>query len=117
MERLRSASLLLFPVLLSSAALLCAQSDQARPEAPPATAASPIPQPAPVAPPISANAPHMSRQTRLEIIRDFETQIFYSRTTFPMGTKGIKLKDGMTTPSGMDLQSALALWGPAIKPG
>jgi hypothetical protein len=59
----------------------------------------------------------MSRQTRLEIIRDFETQIFYSRTTFPMGTKGIKLKDGITTPSGIDLQSALALWGPAIKPG
>lgn len=59
----------------------------------------------------------MSSQTRLQIIRDFETQIFYSRTTFPMGTKGIKLKDGVTTPSGTDLQASLALWGPAVKPG
>lgn len=59
----------------------------------------------------------MTRQTRFEIIRDFETQLFYARTTFPMGTKGIKLKDGVTSPNGTDLQSALALWGPAVKPG
>jgi len=71
----------------------------------------------PTAPPIPANAPRMSRQTRLEIIRDFETQIVYSRTAFPMGTKGISLKDGVTTPSGGELQQALALWGPAVRPG
>ncbi len=59
----------------------------------------------------------MSRQTRLEIIRDFETQILYARTTFPMGTKGLKLKNGTTSPSGAELQQAIALWGPAIKPG
>lgn len=59
----------------------------------------------------------MSRQTRLEIIRDFETQIVYSRTSFPMGTKGLQLRDGVTTPNGQNLQQLLALWGPAIKPG
>jgi hypothetical protein len=59
----------------------------------------------------------MSKQTRLEIIRDFETQIVYSRTAFPMGTKGLKLKDGVITPNGPELQQALALWGPAVKPG
>ena len=59
----------------------------------------------------------MCKQTRFEIIRDFETQLFYSRTTFPMGTKGLRLKDGVTSPNGSDLQSALALWGPAIRPG
>jgi len=59
----------------------------------------------------------MSKQTRYEIIRDFETQIVYARAFFPMGTKGIILKDGVTTPSGPDLQQALALWGPAVKPG
>jgi hypothetical protein len=59
----------------------------------------------------------MSRQTRLEIIRDFETQILYARATFPMGTKGLKLKNGMTSPNGPELQQAIALWGPAIKPG
>jgi hypothetical protein len=59
----------------------------------------------------------MTRQTRLEIIRDFETQLVYARTSFPMGSKGISLKDGVTTPSGPELQQLLALWGPAIKPG
>ena len=59
----------------------------------------------------------MSKQTRLEIIRDFETQIVYSRAAFPMGAKGLILKDGVTTPNGQELQQALALWGPAVKPG
>lgn len=59
----------------------------------------------------------MSKQTRYEIIRDFETQIVYSRTAFPMGNKGLKLKDGAISPRGQDLQQLLALWGPSIKPG
>lgn len=67
--------------------------------------------------PIPANAPRMSRQTRLEIIRDFETQLVYARMVFPMGTKGLQLRNGATTPNGEELQQALALWGPAIRPG
>jgi hypothetical protein len=59
----------------------------------------------------------MSRQTRYEIIRDFETQIVYTRTAFPMGSKGLMLKDGVTTPNGQELNQLLALWGPALKPG
>ncbi len=59
----------------------------------------------------------MSKQTRYEIIRDFETQIVYSRTAFPMSAKGLILKDGVTLPNGKELQQQLALWGPAIKPG
>jgi hypothetical protein len=75
-------------------------------------------QPAPkTGPPIPSDAPRMTRQTRYQIIRDFETQIFYARTVFPMGTKGLQLKDGVTTPNGPDLQQQLALWGPAVKPG
>ena len=69
------------------------------------------------APKISPNAPRMSKQTRLEIIRDFETQLVYSRTPFPMGQKGLILKDGTLSPNGRDLQQLLALWGPSIKPG
>ena len=82
-----------------------------------------VPQPASqtttaiVTPPIPSNAPPMSKQTRYEIIRDFETQIVYARTLFPMGTKGLKLADGAITPSGQDLQQLLALWGPSIRPG
>ena len=78
-----------------------------------ATAQSTIPE----APPIPANAAHMSRETRLQIIRDFETQLVYSRTLFPMGTKGLLLKDGLITPNGKDLEQSLVIYGPAIKPG
>jgi hypothetical protein len=59
----------------------------------------------------------MSKQTRYELIHDFQTQIVYSRTAFPMGAKGLALKDGLTSPNGIELHQALALWGPAIKPG
>ena len=73
--------------------------------------------PAPVAEPIPANAERMSRQTRFEIIRDFETQLVYSRAIFPMNTKGLRLRGDEITPNGEELRQALALWGPAIKPG
>jgi outer membrane protein assembly factor BamE (lipoprotein component of BamABCDE complex) len=76
-------------------------------------------QPAPPqAPPIPSNAPRMSRETHYQIIRDFETQLVYSRTQFPMGTKGLQLKeDGTITPNGKDLQQLLVIYGPSIKPG
>jgi hypothetical protein len=73
--------------------------------------------PPPVADPIPANAERISRQTRLEIIRDFETQLVYSRTTFPMNAKGLRLRGDVITPNGEELRQVLALWGPAIKPG
>ena len=87
--------------------------------------ASPPPPPAangdPAAPPPAANipahAPHMSKQTRYQIIRDFETQVVYSRATFPMGSRGLILKNGVSSPNGQDLQQMLALWGPSIRPG
>jgi hypothetical protein len=59
----------------------------------------------------------MSRETHYALIREFETQLVYARTTFPMNTKGLRLKEGVVTPNGEDLHQALALWGPAIKPG
>jgi hypothetical protein len=112
---LRGTSLLLGSLLLSGTGLLFAQgADQAATQPPPSSQA---PQALAPAPPIDPHAPHMSRQTRLEIIRDFETQIVYSKTSFPMGTKGLSLRDGALTPGGQDLQQLLALWGPAVRPG
>jgi hypothetical protein len=72
---------------------------------------------APAADPIPPDAQRISRQSRFEIIRDFETQLVYARTAFPMGRKGLVLKDGVIAPNGEELRQALALWGPAIKPG
>jgi hypothetical protein len=59
----------------------------------------------------------MSKQTRYEIIRDFEAQLVYARTAFPMGTKGLQVKQGAITSNGEELKEALNLWGPAIKAG
>ncbi len=66
---------------------------------------------------IAPDAPKMTRQTRLEIIRDFETQLVYARTAFPMGAKGLNLRNGVITPNGQDLQQILAINGPSIRPG
>jgi len=118
MERLCGASFLLPFLLLGPA--LCGQTSQPAPVQQPASVAasdSQLPQQQPSAPPIPASAPRMSKQTRYEIIRDFETQLVYARTAFPMGTKGVTLKDGVTSPNGQELQQLLALWGPALKPG
>jgi hypothetical protein len=71
------------------------------------------PAPAPIPP----DSPRISKQTRFEIIRDFEAQLVYARTAFPMGTKGLQLKQGVITPNGDLLQQMLNLWGPAVKPG
>ena len=81
------------------------------------TQASESPTPPPPSAQVPANSPPMSRETRLEIIRDFEAQLVYARTLFPMGSKGLVLKDGVITPNGQNLQQLLALWGPSIKPG
>ncbi len=67
--------------------------------------------------PIPPNAGPISKQTRFEIIRDFETQLVYARTPFPMGKKGLQLKEGVITPHGDEMRQALALYGPAVKPG
>ena len=112
---LRGASLLCVSVLLNSSILVRAQN--ANEPHSPTQPASTTAQPSTPGPPVATNAPHMSRQTRLDIIRDFETQIVYARTAFPMGTKGLVLRNGATTPDGPDLQALLSLWGPAVRPG
>jgi hypothetical protein len=61
--------------------------------------------------------PHISKETRIELIRVFQADLVYIRTLFPMGTKGLTLKDGALSPTGVDLQQMIAMWGPAVKPG
>lgn len=117
----RASRIVFFCFGITSAGALCAQAPVNSGSQPQPTAvnsaAENSPNGAQKASPIAKNAPHMSKDTRFQIIRDFETQLVYARAMFPMGTKGLKLQDGVTTPSGPELQQALALWGPAIKPG
>ncbi|HVI07281.1 MAG TPA: hypothetical protein VND65_03195 [Candidatus Binatia bacterium] len=105
----------LLPVFVVVSCFAFAQVSASSPQASPPTTEDP--SNVPTAPPLATNAPRMERQTRLQIIRDFETQLVYSRTPFPMGTKGLQLKQGVITPNGEDLKQALALFGPALKPG
>ncbi|HTR66784.1 MAG TPA: hypothetical protein VMH85_13485 [Terriglobales bacterium] len=60
---------------------------------------------------------HLSKQTRLDLIRTFDAELVYIRTSFPMGQKGLTLKDGTITPNGQDLERLMAMWGPSVKPG
>jgi hypothetical protein len=129
MLRFRSTSLLVLPLWFTlfwiAPGLAYGQAANREPAQKPASSASSQPSgtkqtdapPAPVAEPIPANAPRISKQTRFEIIRDFETQLVYSRTTFPMNSKGLRLQGEVISPNGEDMRQALALWGPAIKPG
>jgi hypothetical protein len=117
MLRLRSTSLLALSLLFTPF-LACGQaSGPERIQESPSTSSSKQSSDQAPARPIPAHAQHMSKQTRYEIIRDFETQLVYARTAFPMGTKGLQLKEGVITPNGEELRQVLTLWGPAIKPG
>src|ERR1700739_5100030 len=62
-------------------------------------------------------APKISKQPRLELEHLFNAELVYVRTPFPMGKDGLKLKDGVVTPNGPELQQKLVMWGPACKPG
>jgi hypothetical protein len=61
--------------------------------------------------------PHMTAHTRMEMIRAFESELVYIRTQFPMGRKGLTLKNGTISPSGIELQQLIVTWGPSVKPG
>jgi hypothetical protein len=62
-------------------------------------------------------APKISKQTRLELEHLFNAELVYVRTPFPMGKDGLRLKNGVVTPNGPELQQKLVMWGPACKPG
>ena len=111
------ASSVVFSLFLAAVPLCAQNNPSANPNNQPPAAGASTAQPSNPTPKISADAPRMSKQTRLEIIRDFETQIVYSRTLFPMGYKGLQLRNSVLTPNGQDLQQLLAINGPSIRPG
>jgi hypothetical protein len=65
----------------------------------------------------SPQAPKLSKQTRLELEHLFNAELVYVRTPFPMGKDGLRLKNGVVTPNGAELEQKLTMWGPACKPG
>jgi hypothetical protein len=72
---------------------------------------------------VTANAddakslPHLSAETRKDLIHAFDAELVYIRTQFPMGKRGLTLKDGGLSPNGQELRQILEMWGPSVKPG
>ncbi len=60
---------------------------------------------------------HLSKQTRIDLIRAFESELVYIRTPFPMGKKGLTLRDGRLSPNGEELHALMNMWGPSVRPG
>lgn len=65
----------------------------------------------------TASPSKMSKQTRMELVRLLNAELVYVRAPFPMGREGLKLRNGVVTPSGAELQQLVAMWGPAAKSG
>lgn len=64
-----------------------------------------------------SSSAHMSKQTRMDLIHAFNAELVYIRTPFPMGKKGLTLKNGLILPGSAELQQMIAMWGPSVKPG
>ena len=61
---------------------------------------------------------HLTKEQRLEIIRGLSAELCFARVIFPIGKKGLVLKDGkVVSPTPDDMRQLLAEWGPAVKPG
>src|SRR5437588_9285116 len=65
----------------------------------------------------SVPPPRISKETRMQIVRAFKAELVYIRAPSPMGKVGLKLKNGVLSPSREQLQQLIAMWGPAAKPG
>src|SRR5258708_16059980 len=62
------------------------------------------------------NPPRISKQTRMDLIRTFNTELVYIRAPFPMGKTGLTLKDGNLSPTGEKSQNKLAIRRPPTIP-
>jgi len=59
----------------------------------------------------------MTPQTRLLVIRSLQSERVFARILFPQGDKGIKIKNGVVSPSDMVIAQQVAEYGPAARAG
>ena len=60
---------------------------------------------------------HLSKETRMDIVRTFTADLVFAHSAFPMGKEGLRLKNGVVSPGADELQSMIMEWGAAAKPG
>ncbi|HEY4959313.1 MAG TPA: hypothetical protein VII29_00525 [Terriglobales bacterium] len=59
----------------------------------------------------------MTGQTRLLVIRSLQSERVFARILFPQGDKGLKIKNGVVSPSDAVIAQEVAEFGPAVRPG
>jgi hypothetical protein len=64
-----------------------------------------------------ASLPRMTPQTRIMVIRSLNAEHVFIKRLFPMGEKGLTLKNGVVSPSDAEIRQRGADFGPAAKPG
>jgi hypothetical protein len=62
-------------------------------------------------------AAKMSEPTRMMVIRGLNAELVFIRRPFPMGQKGLSIRDGKVSPSEQEVERMIAGFGPAVKPG
>ncbi|MCI0351487.1 MAG: hypothetical protein L0Z53_18855, partial [Acidobacteriales bacterium] len=67
--------------------------------------------------PAAGQPPRISKQTRFMLIRAINAERVFVRKIFPMGEKGLTIKNGVVTPDDKQLQFIAAQYGPAARPG
>jgi len=65
----------------------------------------------------STSAEKITPQTRIQVIRSLQSERVFARVLFPQGEKGLKIKNGVVTPSEQAIAQQVAEFGPAAKPG
>ena len=59
----------------------------------------------------------MTGQTRLLVMRSLQSERVFARIMLPQGDKGIKIKNGVVSPSEQKIAQEIAEYGPAARPG
>ena len=59
----------------------------------------------------------MTGQTRLLVMRSLQSERVFARILLPQGDKGLKIKNGVVSPSQEKIAQEIAEYGPAAKPG
>ncbi len=67
--------------------------------------------------PRASSTPEMTEETRMTVIRDLNAELVYIRRPFPLGRRGLTIKDGKVSPSEEEVARMIAGYGPSVKPG
>lgn len=92
--------------------LICAPELVASDNKQPQNPASPAPTT-----PQNSDAPKLTSQTRLALIRSLQSERVFSRVLFPQGKQGLSIRNGVIKPGEMAVAQMVAENGAAAKPG